>query len=678
MPSDNPFLGANTARCGLTGRTSPGNWCQETFAWGLRNPFRFNMDPNAADTRFFINDTGQDHWEEIDLGQPGADYGWNVREGHCAVASSVNCDPPPLGMTNPIYDYDHSAGCNAITGGAFVPDGLWPSQYDGAYLFQDFICGKVFQLMPDGAGGFTASEFATDFGLPIDMAFGPHGSSQALYYLQCDPPALRRIVFSGSSNRSPRASIQASPTHGPLPLQVDFHGEQSSDPDNHPLTFQWDFGDGASATGASPSHEYQTAGTYTATLTVFDGQGGQDSAEIRIDAGNNAPIPSIASPIENQLFSVGETITLSGSATDPEDFTVPSSSLSWQVVKHHAAHTHPFLAPTPGSDTTITTPIPEDFGATTNSYLEVRLTATDSQGLSTTVSRELRPRLVNLNFATNPAGLGIDLNGAVAPASITSWDGWTLQLSTAKTQFTSSGQGQNFVSWSDDGAPSHAITTPATDRTYTATFTPNYVRPRGAQKTRVPLIPAHRRCTAPNTTHGAPLSHPSCTPTAPTSGYATVGTPDANGSSARSIGYVQFRSRLGNDGTPADEADVEITASISDVFRAGSVPTDYVGDLRMRARLQMTDKLNGSAVVDPATVNDFFLNVPMPCTPTADLSGSRCEAHTTADALFPGFVVESRRTLWELGAVQVFDGGVDGSTATLGDTLFATQGLFVP
>ena len=147
----------------------------------------------------------------------------------------------------------------------------------------------------------------------------------------------------------------------------------------------------------------------------------------------------------------------------------------------------------------------------------------------------------------------------------------------------------------------------------------------------------------------------------PASGYATVGTPDANGSSARSIGYVQFRSRLGNDGTPADEADVEITATLSDVFRAGSVLSDYAGDLRMRTRLQMTDKLSGSATLDPATVDDFFLNVPMPCTPTADSSGSTCEAHTTADALFPGVVVESRRTLWELGAVQVFDGGSDGS-----------------
>ncbi len=63
---------------------SPGTWCQETFASGLRNPFRFAFDPNAAGHALLHQRRRPGHWEEIDLGQPGADYGWNVREGHCA------------------------------------------------------------------------------------------------------------------------------------------------------------------------------------------------------------------------------------------------------------------------------------------------------------------------------------------------------------------------------------------------------------------------------------------------------------------------------------------------------------------------------------------------------------------------------------------------------------------
>ena len=68
IPPDNPFQGLNSARCNLTGRTDPGKVCQETYVWGLRNPFRIAFDPNAAGTSFYINDTGQDTWEEIDQG----------------------------------------------------------------------------------------------------------------------------------------------------------------------------------------------------------------------------------------------------------------------------------------------------------------------------------------------------------------------------------------------------------------------------------------------------------------------------------------------------------------------------------------------------------------------------------------------------------------------------------
>ena len=98
--------GARTARAATqTGRSPAGTICQETYAWGLRNPFRLAFDPNAAGTRFVINDVGQNTWEEIDDGKAGADYGWNVREGHCAANSTTDCGAPPAGMTNPFFDY---------------------------------------------------------------------------------------------------------------------------------------------------------------------------------------------------------------------------------------------------------------------------------------------------------------------------------------------------------------------------------------------------------------------------------------------------------------------------------------------------------------------------------------------------------------------------------------------
>jgi glucose/arabinose dehydrogenase len=200
IPPTNPFQGVGTERCNVTGRaTLMTSKCQETYAWGLRNPFRLAFDSNAFPTRFYINDVGQAVWEEVDLGQSGADYGWNVREGHCANNSTTDCGPPSAGMTNPIYDYQHSTCETAITGGAFVPVDVWPQQYDDAYLYQDLGCGKIAMLTPNGMGGFTASDFGTGFGANtlVGMTFGPNGPGQALYYYTTNAQ-VRRIVFTGA------------------------------------------------------------------------------------------------------------------------------------------------------------------------------------------------------------------------------------------------------------------------------------------------------------------------------------------------------------------------------------------------------------------------------------------------------------------------------------------------
>jgi glucose/arabinose dehydrogenase len=207
IPADNPFPGV---RCNM-GTASPGEVCREIYATGLRNPFRLAFDPNISGTAFRINDVGQNTWEEIDVGISGADYGWNVREGHCAVGSTTDCGPPPAGMTNPIFDYGHADGCSAITGGAFVPAGVWPPSYDGTYLFADFVCGTIFRLDPS-PGGYERSEFATGLGSnsAVSMTFGPFGGTKALYYTTYEGGgAVRRIAYTGDLNRRPIAGDDA-------------------------------------------------------------------------------------------------------------------------------------------------------------------------------------------------------------------------------------------------------------------------------------------------------------------------------------------------------------------------------------------------------------------------------------------------------------------------------------
>jgi glucose/arabinose dehydrogenase len=183
IPTDNPFKGDGTARCNH-GYNTGGQKCQEIYLYGLRNPFRFAFDPNSARTRLFVNDTGENTWEEIDKAVKGANYGWNEREGPCAEGSLTNCGPPPPGMTNPIFSYSHVACGGAITGGAFVPNGLWGTTYDNGYLYSDYVCNQISLIVPNGTGGWTSTPFATGLtaGGPVTMLFGPYGTKTALYY----------------------------------------------------------------------------------------------------------------------------------------------------------------------------------------------------------------------------------------------------------------------------------------------------------------------------------------------------------------------------------------------------------------------------------------------------------------------------------------------------------------
>jgi WD40 repeat protein len=208
----------------------------------------------------------------------------------------------------------------------------------------------------------------------------------------------------------------------------------------------------------------------------------------------------------------------------------------------------------------------------------------------------------------------------------------------------------------------------------------SYARPKGATPFRASLAIAYEPCSAPNRTHGPPLAFPSCNPPVQTSHYLTVGTADANARPALNEGYLRLDAQPGAPGGP-DDADVGIDFFMDDVFTKPGL-ADYTGELRARVVLQITDKDNTPSPGDPgaATTQGIPLELTVPCVAVADPSeGSACVTSTTADTLVPGTVKEGRRAIWQLGRTEVYDGGADGDAQTpAGDTLFATQGLFVP
>lgn len=113
--------------------------------------------------------------------------------------------------------------------------------------------------------------------------------------------AAATVVITVGNSSIPVVSIVANPTTGTAPLDVDFTATASGG--NAPLTFAWDFGDGAADATSNPSHTFMAAGTYLARVEVTDADGDVAEASVAIVAGagsgNNAAEPDF------EIFNVG-------------------------------------------------------------------------------------------------------------------------------------------------------------------------------------------------------------------------------------------------------------------------------------------------------------------------------------------------------------------------------------
>jgi WD40-like Beta Propeller Repeat len=227
---------------------------------------------------------------------------------------------------------------------------------------------------------------------------------------------------------------------------------------------------------------------------------------------------------------------------------------------------------------------------------------------------------------------------------------------------------------------------------------PGYPRPRGGTPLHVSLVTAYPPCptgqngSSPNSSHGAPLSYPSCSPPAER-GNLTVGTADSNGAAAKFVGSVVLDAVVGDPSTAANEADVKLKAHLTDVrCRAPINPDpgpgtpctaemgDYTGELEGKSTLRITDERSGYQHNVSATLQDLPFRFTIPCTATADTTvGSTCDVATTINSITPGEIQEGARTTWALDQVRIDDGGIDGQGATEADNLsFVDQGVFVP
>jgi glucose/arabinose dehydrogenase len=450
IPTDNPFFNQTT---GIN---------QAIYALGLRNPYTFAVDP--ATGRIFINDVGNSAWEEINQLVAGANYGWPICEGPQGSGAG-SCNNPSF--TYPIHAYARGAEA-AVTGGTFYRGNQFPGQYVGDYFFSDYTRGWIRFLDSSNQVQGINNPY-TDFrtaSFPVDLKVGPDG---ALYYLSIGLGEVSKIEYA-SGNLNPVAQVSAVPTSGQAPLNVVFDAGGSQDPDNDPLTYTWNFGDGSpAASGVTVSHTYQTQGLYSAVLTVSDGRGGMDTETQTITVGT-APVATITAPATGSFYSAGDTIFYQGTATDSEDGPLPPGAFSWTIVFHHDQHTHPFQGPINGV-TSGSFQIPLMDHTETNVWYRINLNVTDSTGLQHQIYRDIFPNKVMITLNTNFPGLQLTLDGqpTTAPLTFESVVGVLRQIGAPSPQVIGNTQ-YVFESWSDGGTATHTISTPQTNTTYTATF----------------------------------------------------------------------------------------------------------------------------------------------------------------------------------------------------------------
>ena len=199
IPPDNPLSG-------------PDSNVQLVLAYGLRNPWRFHVDPGTG--AILVADVGAAAFEELDEIRPGDNLGWPFREGPL-IHARPECGPDTAVYQAPIAALDHAEGFASImTAGIYrpVPGGSanWPSEYWGNLFYGDVFFARLRRLLRSGnawvspppvPGQPAPDDWATDLHLSSDFAVGPDGS---LYWLKMwdgngepETGSLRRIRYIG-------------------------------------------------------------------------------------------------------------------------------------------------------------------------------------------------------------------------------------------------------------------------------------------------------------------------------------------------------------------------------------------------------------------------------------------------------------------------------------------------
>jgi len=316
----------------------------EIYVMGCRNPYRIAIDHKTG--FLYWGDVGPDARADNDIRGPrGIDefnqareagfFGWPYFTGNNLTYAKydfqnkipgtfydpqkpINNSPnntgieglPPTQEAFIYYDYGESeqwpilgtGGKNAMAGPIYYgenhPDDAnkYPKYFDGKVIFYEWIRSEIYFLTLNENGDLEKIEpFMpnVEFNNPMDMEYGPDGKLYMLEYgtgwfTQNVDARLVRIDYQ-AGNRYPIARISATRTAGAAPLKVLFSSTGSEDYDDDPLSYNWEFHQGATSQEANPEFTFQVPGIYQVKLTLSDANGGTTSEIMEIQVGNEPP-----------------------------------------------------------------------------------------------------------------------------------------------------------------------------------------------------------------------------------------------------------------------------------------------------------------------------------------------------------------------------------------------------
>ncbi len=466
IPADNPFVSTTTGKY------------QAIWALGFRNPF--SMDIQSSTGKIFVSEVGQETWEEVNEVQAGKNYGWPLVEG------LLTTQVAPANYKDPIYAYHHGTAANqgcAVVGAMFYNprQNQFPSEYVGKYFFADYCNGYIAYIDPATA---VVKTFSTGVTRPLAMIVAPDGT---MYYLarsgigggsEADNTSttsgtLWKVNYTGSG--IPTIASQPANAIAPIGDDVEFIFTASG---NQPLTYQWQKNGVAIVGATQASYIFKnvqlTDSGVKLKCVVSNSLGSATTNEVVLTVTNNTrPVPSLTTALPNnvELYQAGQIISFSGSAIDAEDGTLAVANLSWKIDFHHEDHTHPAMASTAGisSGTYVIPRIGEtDFDV----WYRVILTATDKDGLTKSIYKDIFPQIIQFTLQSEPAGLTLTLDGQSiqTPAVVDAIVGITRTVEGPLSQ-TLNSKLYAFNAWTETGiSRQFTFDTPASNKTFKANY----------------------------------------------------------------------------------------------------------------------------------------------------------------------------------------------------------------